>query len=277
MSVRARLQRPLSLGAVIAAATIATLLSATANNAAPVGQSFVDKFEQFDRARWYISHGWSNGAHQNCTWFSRDVKLRENKVELSLNKEPFLDRQYTCAEIQTTSRYGYGTYEVRMRSEAASGLVSAFFNYAPKNQESKGQDEIDFEFLGKDSHSVQVNYYTDGNGNHSRNIPLDFDASKSTNDFAFEWLPNSIRWFINGKLIYEVKAAEGEKLPVRPGKIYLSIWNGTGPNMETWLGHFDFPGKSLTAIIERVAFTEAGKPCQFESSIVCKLDQEKGQ
>jgi hypothetical protein len=41
--------------------------------------------------------------------------------------------------------------------------------------------------------------------------------------------------------------------------------------MENWLGRFAYPGTQLTAAVEYVAFTEAGKPCQFETSIVCKL------
>ena len=30
--------------------------------------SFVDDFKSFDRSRWYVSDGWNNGSHQNCTW-----------------------------------------------------------------------------------------------------------------------------------------------------------------------------------------------------------------
>ena len=45
----------------------------------------------------------------------------------SLTDKPSADRPYTCAELQTREFYGYGTYEVRMRSAAALGTVSVVF------------------------------------------------------------------------------------------------------------------------------------------------------
>lgn len=33
---------------------------------------FVEEFETLDEGRWYVSDGWTNGPHQNCTW-SRDA------------------------------------------------------------------------------------------------------------------------------------------------------------------------------------------------------------
>jgi len=260
--------------AAIGVCAMTMLFEIVPANGYELGGSFFDKFETFDRTRWNISHGWSNADYQNCTWYGGNVKLREKKVELSLSNDRSTDRPYTCAEIQTNARYSYGTYEVRLRSAAGEGLVSAFFTYTPKSERWPGQDEIDFEFLGKDSNSVQLNYFADGNGGHRYDASLDFDANKTANDYAFEWLPDSVRWYINGRLVHEVKKTGGDKFPQRPAKIILSIWNGVGPGMEGWLGHFSYPGVPPTAAIEYVAFTSAGEPCQFEGSIVCKLQQK---
>ncbi len=243
--------------------------------ATEMGKSFVDTFESFDRERWYISHGWSNGAHQSCAWFNRNVKLLSSKeVMLSLTDETLADHKYTCAEIQTVDKFGYGTYEVRMRPAKASGTVSAFFNYVGSNSEGKGQDEIDIEFLGKDTSTVQLNYFVNGDGNHAKVEQLGFDASTRIESYAYEWLPDSIRWFINGKLVHEVKAEPGKPMPKRPGKIYISLWSGAGAETENWLGPFKYPGTALTAVYDRVAFTAAGEPCQFEGSVVCGYDKK---
>jgi endo-1,3-1,4-beta-glycanase ExoK len=250
------------------------IVIAPANGDDQTGRSFYDKFDGFDHTRWTVSHGWTNGDYQNCTWYAGNVKLAKNQVNLLLNNERSPVRPYTCAEIQTNARYGYGTYEARMRSAAGVGLVSAFFTYTPKSVKWPGQDEIDFEFLGKDTNTVQLNYFANGNGEHRYDAHLDFEANKGANDYAFEWLPDSIRWYINGKLVHEVKKSAGELLPQRPAKIILSIWNGVGPGMEGWLGRFTYPGIPPTVTIEHVAFTAAGEPCQFEGSIVCKLQQK---
>ena len=85
---------------------------------AKTGRSFVDKFATLDKARWYISHGWSNGPHQNCTWLDANVHVNASAM-LSLTNVPTGDRQFSCAELQTREFYGYGTYEVRVRPVAA--------------------------------------------------------------------------------------------------------------------------------------------------------------
>jgi len=157
-----------------------------------------------------------------------------------------------------------------MRSAAAPGTVSAFFTFTGSpHGAQRPHDEIDFEFLGKSPNQVFLNYFASGR-KHEQYVALPFDATTTSNDFAFEWTPEGIRWFANGHLIREVKASAGADLPVTPQKIYVSIWNGTGWDQEAWLGRFAYPGRPLVAAFERVAFTEAGTPCQFPESVVCR-------
>jgi endo-1,3-1,4-beta-glycanase ExoK len=153
----------------------------------------------------------------------------------------------------------------------APGTVSAFFTFTGSpHGPQRPHDEIDFEFLGKNPNEVFLNYFASGR-KHEQYVPLPFDATTTTNDFAFEWTAEGIRWFANGRLIREVKASSaGADLPVTPQKIYVSIWNGTGQDQEAWLGRFAYPGRPLVATFERVAFTEAGAPCQFPESVVCR-------
>jgi endo-1,3-1,4-beta-glycanase ExoK len=187
-----------------------------------------------------------------------------------LTDKPSADRPYTCAEIQSREIYGYGTYEVRMRAAAAPGTVSAFFTFV-----GSPHNEIDFEFLGKSPTQVFLNYFVDGRKvvdgrKHEQYVQLPFDATTTTNDFAFEWTAESIRWFANGRLIREELASKGARIPTTAQRIYLSIWNGTGWDQEAWLGRFAYPGRPLVAVFERVAFTEAGAACQFPESVVCR-------
>jgi endo-1,3-1,4-beta-glycanase ExoK len=239
--------------------------------------SFFEAFDAVSPERWFISNGWTNGPHQNCTWSAKNFRIADGALELILRKNGEGDappekaaeaRQYSCAELQTHKTYGYGTYEFRASAAAASGLVSAFFTYVgPTPHSQSPHDEIDFEFLGKDKHAVQLNYFGSAQGQHEYMAPLGFNSSETMADYAFEWLPGSIRWFINGKLVHEAKAEADKPFPKTPGKIFLSLW--ASDNSEAWLGKFADPGKPLVARFDWLAFTKSGESCQFPQSMLC--------
>ncbi len=227
------------------------------------GSSFVEEFDTLDTSRWYVSDGWNNGKHQNCTWSKDQVAVDSGKLTLSFDAKPAGERQYSCGEVQTRKRYGYGTYEVRMKAATGSGLNSAFFSYIGP-ADKKPHDEIDFEVLGKDTSRVQLNQYVAGKGGHEKLVPVDGDADSGFNDYAFVWQKDRLRYYINGALVHEV--TEAEKLPSNAQKIFLSLW-GTD-TLSDWMGRFAFVGKT-TLDVERIAFTAEGDRCQFDGSVAC--------
>jgi len=234
----------------------------------PEGASFIDRFASLDLKRWYISDGWANGPHQNCTWSPANVKVTD-ALELSLTDRASPDRPFTCAELQTREFFGYGTYEVRMQPAASAGLVSAFFSFTGSpHGAARPHNEIDFEFLGKNRAGVFLNYFAGGRG-HESNVGLPFDATAAVQDYAFEWLPDSIRWFVNGRVVREVRKGDGFSIPTHRQKIYVSVWNGTGRDQEAWLGRFRYPDQPLVVRYDYVAYTRMGEPCQFAESVVC--------
>ena len=193
--------------------------------------------------------------------------MSSKSLSLVVNDQRTTQRSFSCAEVQSRGFHGYGTYEVRMRSAAAGGVLSAFFIYAPASN-GKSHEQISIEFVGRDPGTVLVNYNV-GAGNRARSIALDFDGSKSVNSYAFQWTPEAIRWFVNGRLVHEVKAVSGEALPSRPGKIVMTSWKGTDADQQAWLGPFEYAGRPIVATIEHVAFTPLDSPCQFPTSVVC--------
>lgn len=232
------------------------------------GRSFVERFSPMHPERWVASNGWTNGDYQGCVFAARNVRQLGNMVELALDNSGQM-RPFACAELQSRAVFAYGTFEVRLRSAAGRGLVTAFFTYTGLGQGTP-HDEIDFEFLGKNPRSVQLNYFVDGKPQLAKNIPLERDASTDFADYAFEWLENSLRWFVNGRLVHEVVKVAGQPFPTHPGHIIISLWNGEGASMKDWLDEFKYPGAPLRAAYEYVSFTAAGEGCQFPQSIVCK-------
>jgi endo-1,3-1,4-beta-glycanase ExoK len=230
------------------------------------GTSFVEEFDKFDKATWYISDGWNNGAHQNCTWSKDRVAVRDGKLELSFDAEKIGERDYACGEVQTRKRYGYGTYEVRMKSATGSGLNSAFFSYIGP-ADKKPHDEIDFEVLGKDTSRVQVNQYIAGKGGNEKLVDVAGGADSGFNDYAFVWQKDRLRYYLNGSLVHEV--TDPAKLPDNAQKIFVSLW-GTD-TLSDWMGKFAFDGATKLEV-ERLAFTAEGEACQFAESVACLLN-----
>lgn len=228
--------------------------------------SFVDDFSKFDRSRWYIADGWSNGAFQNCIWSKNLVKLSDGMLTLGFEKRKLKDRDFACAEIQTKQRFGYGTYEARMKTDTGSGLNAAFFSYIGPS-DKQPWDEIDFEILTKDTSKVQVNAYIAGKGKNEKLVDVEGGADKAFNDYAFVWEKDRLRWYVNGKLVNTI--TDPAKLPTHAQKIFFSLWGSD--TMKGWMGPFSDPGRKLTMQVDRVAFTALGQPCQFPESLACGI------
>ena len=194
---------------------------------------FYDPFDSYDSSHWFKSHGWSNGDMFNCTWYEEQITFSNGEMRLSIDQEvEGKSPGYKGAEYRTNDFSGHGLYEVSMKPAKRTGVVSSFFTYTGPS-ENDPWDEIDIEFLGKDTTKVQFNYFTDGVGGNEVYYDLGFDASLSYHVYAFDWRPDSITWFVNGEVVHKVT----ENIPNHPGKIMMNVWPGIG--VDSWLGNFD--------------------------------------
>lgn len=229
--------------------------------------AIVEQFDTLDREQWTVSDGWSNGSHQGCTWSKEMVEVEGGILRLKLGEMPATPTGIGCAEVQWRGKRQYGLYEVRMRTAAGKGLVSAFFTYTGPAFDGP-HDEIDIEHLGKSPRKVQLNYYTDGEGGHEKMARLPRAGNEAFVTYGFLWEPEKITWFIEGEKVHE---ATGDDIPVAPGRIMLSLWNGTG-QVDDWLGPFDAAGMPHVMEVDWMAYTPPGKTCLIEGSVSCKPD-----
>lgn len=226
--------------------------------------SFFEPFDRLEAKRWYVSDGWTNGNHQACTWMRGNLSASGGILRLILRRAPNKHRSHGCAEIRTHAAHGYGTYEARIRSAAGSGLNTAMFTYSGPPM-TRVHDEIDFEFLGKSPNRVQLNYFVAARGGNEKMVGIGTDLSAGFNTYAFEWLPGSMRWFINGNLVHS-KAGTG--LPSVPGQFFFSLWAGA-PSLDGWLGKFDPAAGPVSAEIDWAAYTRPDERCRFPESVTC--------
>ena len=188
---------------------------------------FGEAFDSFNSSLWEKSNGWTNGGMFNCTWKSNNCNFSGGIMDLSITKDSG-SKPYAGGEYRTKNTYSYGLYQVNMKPAKNSGIVSSFFTYT-----GSPWDEIDIEFLGKDTTKVQFNYYTNGQGNHEKLYSLGFDASSSYHTYAFNWQPTYIAWLVDGKEVYRATS----NIPSHAGKIMMNIWPGTG--VDSWLGAYN--------------------------------------
>lgn len=206
-----------------------------------------EAFDYANTSSWSKSDGWSNGGMFNCTWRSSNVNFSNGLMTLTLNKDTQGGtKPYAGGEYRSNDTYGYGLYQVNMKPAKNPGIVSSFFTYTGPT-DGTPWDEIDIEFLGKDTTKVQFNYYTNGVGNHEYIYNLGFDASTSYHTYAFNWQPTYIAWLVDGKEVYRAT----NNIPSHPGKIMMNLWPGIG--VDSWLNAYD--GKTpLNAYYDWVAY-----------------------
>lgn len=180
---------------------------------------------------------WPNGGAFDCYFSPNNITFSNGIMKLKLNDTPIGGYKYAGAEYQTKDIFGYGSYRVSMKPIKNDGVVSSFFIYTGPAMGTQW-DEIDIEFLGKDTTKVQFGFFTNGvvNGVHLYN--LGFDASESFHEYGFDWSEEAITWYVDGKAVYQV-TSEQCKLPSIPGKIIMNVWNGRTEDTKYWLNEYD--------------------------------------
>ena len=188
------------------------------------------------------ANGYSNGNMFNCIWRDYSVNFDGGTMNISITKE--WEGKYAGGEYRTNNSYSFGYYSVSMKPAKCVGTVSSFFTYTSNPR----WDEIDIEFLGKDTTKIQFNYYTNGVGNHEYLYDLGFDASEDFHEYGFYWQADSIVWYVDGKAVYKATA----NIPQYAGKIMTNVWNGIG--VDEWLGAFDDSKLPVTAQYKWIAY-----------------------
>lgn len=236
--------------------------------------AFRDNFDQLDLARWYVSDGWSNGSHQNCTWSTDQAKVANGTLRVGFAPVPKGDRQYRCGEIQTRKAYGYGTFEARLKTPSGSGLNAAFFTFIGP-QQGKPHDEIDFEVLLRDTSHVDTTTFVngksgDGTTGAGQSVPLPHASDADFITYAFTWEPDRLRFYIDGELVRTMD--NPATIPSNPQRIFFSLWGSD--TLVDWMGAFAPVTTPIAMEVDWVAYTPLGSDCAFDESILCQDNED---
>ena len=149
--------------------------------------------------------------------------------------QPFVAaKEFKGAEYRTKEAYTYGRFEVRMKSAHREGMLSSFFTYWTGGEGI--WNEIDIEIMGRYDDNIQFNTITPGqSGNHVGHYPTNSSPHLDYHNYAFEWTPQYVSWFIDGIEVLKQFGAHIQTL-TKPQKIMMNVWP---PQYENWAGLLD--------------------------------------
>ncbi|KAI5059771.1 hypothetical protein GOP47_0026090, partial [Adiantum capillus-veneris] len=145
------------------------------------------------------------------------------------------------ARWRSRHRYAGGTFSARIQGPSGNTSGLNYNLYLSSLEGDKSQDEIDFEFLGKDRCIVQTNYFIAGMGDQEMFHPLGFDSSLDFHEYTIRWSPahRLIEWLVDGTSIRVFRASSlDESFPCKPMYLYASVWDATCIDEGRWCGKY---------------------------------------
>jgi len=167
-------------------------------------------------------------------------------ARLTIRKEHTAVREFTSAALCSRRRYLYGRFVAEARAASAPGLITGMFLHR-----NSPRQEIDIEFIGKDTRKMLVNVFYNPGVDGSRMeygyrgtptlIDLGFDASEDFHEYEIEWSEASIRWHVDGRLVYERANWDPTPIPHLPMQFNFNLWHSRSRELAGRLNPRDLP------------------------------------
>lgn len=145
--------------------------------------------------------------------------------------------------------YLYGRFEVGMRSVGVDGVVSSFFLYnldVGCNWPAEN-NEIDIEMTGNKQNLLFTTHYP-GPWYHTDSLLPAFNPHDSIHEYAIEWEPGVVRWFVDGQLA-NVQSQPFVTGLIYPMRIVMNLWVS---NLVSWVGPWNSANLPLQSEYEYV-------------------------
>ncbi|KAI4182889.1 MAG: hypothetical protein L6R41_005725 [Letrouitia leprolyta] len=147
-------------------------------------------------------------------------------------------KRYDAPTMWTNFKFFFGRVEFVVQAAKGTGVVSSMVLL------SGDLDEIDWEFLGSATSTVQTNYFGKGyTGSYNRSTtPAVANPQSTFHTYTLDWSPTALVWSIDGTAVRTLNAADadgnGSQYPQSPMKVSLSLWDAGDPDAatQTWGG-----------------------------------------
>ena len=216
--------------------------------------SVSERFQDVDNAVWMLR---DDTFPSNLALFSpRNFSIESDHVaRLTLRQEHTPVREFTSASICSRQRYLYGRFAAVVKPARVPGVITGVFLHR-----NSPRQEIDLEFLGKDTTKLLANVYYNPGGEGTRLeygyrgaptlIDLGFDASRGFHQYEIEWCATSIRWRVDGQLLYERVNWDPTPIPHLPMQFNVNLWHFRSEELAGRLAGGDLPAYTEVRAIE---------------------------
>ena len=176
-------------------------------------------------------------------------------AQLTLREESTSVRRFTSASIASRRRFQYGRFVAEVKPSNVQGLITGVFLHrnAPRQ-------EIDLEFLGRDTTQLLVNVYCNPGDEGTKLeygyrgtpvlIDLGFDASSEFHRYEIEWCSDFIRWRVDGRLVHERAIWEPTPIPHLPMQFNINLWHSRSKELAGKLASGDLPARSYIRCVD---------------------------
>ncbi len=190
-----------------------------------------DEFDEasLDAAKWSIDTGSDFGTDQQDydTDRPQNVSVAGGQLTLTAQAESYAGQSYTSGRIETSGHFSqtYGRFEASIQLPHGQGMWPAFWllgaNYSSVGWPQCGEIDV-MENRGADMTTVDGSLHGPGGNNVTAGytLPASGSFSDGFHQFALEWEPGVVRWYVDGAL-YETQTSD------------------TFPNSQPWV--FDHP------------------------------------
>ncbi len=192
---------------------------------------FDDKFDTLNRQTWSVANYVFGHPYFDTDWSMRQLSTGTG-LTLKLSPQKGHENAYIGASVRRHKPTGFGRYEVTIQPARGAGVITGFFTYTGPHYGTR-HDEIDIEFLGKNTRQIHLATFVNGKM-WNKFIDLSFDAADAPHTYAFEWDQHSVRWYVEDKMIYQRHAKDGA-IPSEPSMLFANIW-AADPSIKAWSG-----------------------------------------
>ncbi|CAE8735816.1 unnamed protein product [Polarella glacialis] len=197
---------------------------------------------------------WSDGGLKEgqVRFVKEQIKFQDGKMKIEVRANH--GHQQTCSNAQSEdvphkplvageirtrfNMFRYGRYEVRMKAPSVQphnpnvdgNFVSTMFVF--RDASFKHWHEIDVEVTGRAPGAISTNILTADYqakwkpSMQETDYPISYqhmNVRAEFHDYAFEWLPGKIRWYVDGKMVRE-KRNDRLAVPDKSAKIMMNLW-----------------------------------------------------
>ena len=210
--------------------------------------------EALDNHRWQIR---TDTFPSNLSLFTREsLKLLDDgALRLVFERQPTAVRNYTSAALASVSLSRYGRFSAELRPPKVSGLITGLFLHR-----NGPRQEIDIEFLGRDTTKMLVNVYFNpgpegtkleyGYRGTPTLIDLGFDAADDFHHYEIEWLPDRITWRVDGHVVYSRTVWDPTPIPDMPMEFDINLWHSRSIEFAGRLDETQIPAEALIRSIQ---------------------------